>query len=177
MPRRLVALLVALLGAVACQSTRVERDRVDQPEYTAPDGSYRLALPLGWWRDGNTLTAPDGDQTIAFNAGPVLAGVDPRAVDAGTPELIAAMEAELAAQPGVRVVDCSAARVGGLPGFRMHFVRATDSDEREQLIVGAISGATLFAFSYEAASGAAFAAQTSTFEGLVESFEPFPPPR
>lgn len=180
MPRLFAAsfwLAAPSLAALACNATVVERDRVETPLFVAPDGSYRLELPLGWLRDGNALTLDGRDQpTIAFNAGPVLAGADPQAIDASAPELIIAMEDELATQPGVRVIDCRSVTLGGLPAFRMHFLRtdpeAADDGQRELLICGAISGETLFAFSYEAPAGEAFARELEIFERLVASFEP-----
>lgn len=182
MSRALVAslwLAPVSLASLACGATVVEPDRVETPLFVAPDGSYRLELPLGWLRDGNSLTLEGQDQpTIAFNAGPVLSGIDPQAIDASAPELIVAMEHELAAQPGVRVIDCRSIILGGLPAFRIHFLRADPGDTsepREILLCGAVSGDTLFAFSYEAPPGEAFTRELATFERLVASFQPLEP--
>lgn len=170
------ALAIAALACLgsACATTKVEPDRVEEPLFVAEDGSYRLDLPLGWLRDGHALTR-DGNQTITFNAGPVLANAG--AIDASAPGLFLAMRHELEAQPGVTVLDCGPATFGGVPGFRMHLRTepAAGGDAaagtRETLICGAVAGEVLFAFAYEAAPGEAFGRDLPVFERMVASFE------
>lgn len=167
------ALLTWALLAGACAGTKVEPDRVETPLFVAEDGSYRIDLPLGWLRDGNSLTR-DGEQTITFNSGPVLAGAG--AIDASAPDLFLAMRHELEVQPGVTVLDCGPATFDGVPGFRMHF-RTAPSEEsagavpRETLICGAVAGEVLFAFGFEAPVGEAFERDLPVFERMVASFE------
>lgn len=168
--------VVSTLAALGCSATKVEPDRIETPLFLAEDGSYRLRLPVGWWRDGNTLTR-DREQSISFNAGPVLAEMQQNGIDPNDPRLYAALLHELEGQPGIQVVQCAAATFDGLPGFRMHFRTAPGQGEgqseapSETLICGAIAGEVLFAFAYEASSGPAFGRDLETFERLVASFE------
>src|SRR6185503_15968318 len=114
---------------------------------------------------------------ISFNAGPVLAGEAALAVNAAAPELVQALSEQLAAQPGVQVLDCRAATLDGLPGFRAHFMRDEPADEgsktpvkSEHLLYSAIDGEMLYAFALENAAGADFAHDLPEFEALVASF-------
>jgi hypothetical protein len=171
--------LLALL-ALACSAPEAEWQPVEESHFVAEDGSYSLELPQGWMRSGNALTRDGWEaQAISFNSGPVLdttAGIDPSA-----PDLLLAMQDELASQPGVRVRECRPATLGGLPGFRMHFAQdsapapGTDPGApgrtTEVVLYGAVEGDTLYAFSLENRSAASFARDVEAFELLVASFE------
>jgi hypothetical protein len=176
---RATVLLALLAGA--CATSEVGWERVEEPRFVAEDGSYSLELPVGWIRAEQALTR-DGwkQQTITFNAGPVLEAEGADAIDPG-PKLLAAMREMLASQPGLEVRECRTDTFGGLPGFRLRFTSAPATSEagqaaREHLLCGAIDGATLYAFSYEAPTGEAFASDLATFERMVASFTPLARP-
>jgi hypothetical protein len=180
--------ILALALLAACAARELEPELVERPHFVSEDGSYALELPLGWRRDGNALTRDGWEfQTITFNAGPVLADSDPQAVDASAPELLQAMREQLESQPGVTVLACLPATFDGLAGFRLHFRRSEPpapdappevepAPPREMLICGAISGQTLFAFSYEAEAGADFGRDLDAFERMLASFDHLTPP-
>lgn len=177
-----------LLGACAATTEESQWDPLASTTYVAADGSYRLELPEGWLRSGQTLTREGPErQTITFNAGAVLPeGAVP--IDAAArPYLLQALQDELAAQPGTRVLALGDATLDELPGFRMHFVQAVPAPEaeadagaaagpeREILIYAAVAGSTLYALAYEAEPGATFAQDLPAFEALVASFRRTPP--
>jgi hypothetical protein len=176
--------LLALL-TLACSATEIEWERVEDPRFVAEDGSYSLELPLGWVRSEHSLTRDGWElQVISFNAGPVLAPADGTAIDLAAPELLVALQDELAAQSGVRVIECRPATLGSLLGFRMHFTQEVSVDpvadpgspvgSAEIVIYGAVEGATLYAFSFENRSPASFTRDLEVFERLVASFERAP---
>ncbi len=170
----------------ACASTSVETEweRVETSHFVSEDGAFTLELPHGWLRSGRVLARdPTGPQAISFNAGPVLTGEEALAIDASAPELMQAMREQLAAQPGLEVLECTAVTLDGLPGFRAHFLRdeedeATDEDvaapartvKHEHLLYSAIDGEMLYAFALEATAGAEFANDLAEFEAMVASF-------
>jgi len=167
---------VFFASLVACASAGVEHETIESPHYTAADGSYSLELPLGWRRADNALTFDGPDhQTITFNAGAVL-DEETRAIDASAPDLLVAMRDSLEAQPGIELIDCDAATLDGLSGFRMHFRpaledgQAADALRAEVVIYGAIEGTTLFALSLESRDPATRARDLDVFERLVASF-------
>lgn len=178
--------LVALAALAACASTveESEWEPLASTRYVSEDGRFSLALPEGWLRSGQTITREGPEkQSISFNAGAVLPE-DAAPIDAAArPYLLQALQDELAAQPGTRVLDVGDAQLDGLPGFRMHFVQASPGDEargiapgteRENLIYGAVEGNTLYALAYEAEVGAVFAHDLPAFEALVASFRRAP---
>ena len=188
----LAGLVLALGAACASQSVETEWERVESPHYVAEDGSFALELPVGWMRSGGVLARdPDGAHAISFNAGPVLTGEDAIAVDASAPELVQAVSEQLAAQPGVRVLDCRAAALDGASGFRVHFVREPEPEagaeaeaddapplpRSEHLLYSVIDGEMLYAFSLEAPAGEEFALDVPEFEELVASFRRLPAER
>lgn len=175
------ALLLAAL-VPACSATEIEWERVEDPRFVAEDGSYSLELPLGWVRSEHALTRDGWElQVISFNAGPVLEPVDGAPIDLAAPELLVALQDQLAVQPGVQVIECRSATLDALPGFRMHFTleassrpqagpRAT-TGSTETVLYGAVEGVTLYAFSFESRSPGSFARDLEVFERLVASFE------
>jgi hypothetical protein len=181
----LSALALALgsgVAACASQSVETEWERIDSASYVSEDRAFTLELPLGWMRSGTVLARePAGVHAISFNAGPVLAGEDALAVDASAPELAQALGEQLAAQPGVTVIDCRGVTLDGLPGFRAHFTQELPPDDSgallqsEHLLYSAIDGEMLYAFALEAPAGADFARDLAAFEGLVASFRRLPP--
>jgi hypothetical protein len=185
-----VALLatLVLLGACAATEEQGTWEPLASTEYVAPDGSYRLELPEGWQRAGQTLTREGPEhQTITFNSGAVLPEGEVPVDPAVQPYLLQALQDELAAQPGTRVLALGSAQLDDLPAFRMHFVQAPSADdaasaaepgaegaERETLIYAAIEGSTLYALAYEAEPGAGFAQDLPVFEAVVASFRRVP---
>lgn len=176
MKRALLATLV--FTGLACSATEIEPEHVESPYFVGEDGSYALELPLGWQRSENSLAHPGGgSHVITFNAGPVLDPADTSGLDPNAPELYQAMRAELEAQPGTHVLECRMDTFDGLPGFRLHFLRAESPESgpaRETMICGAVSHEMLYALGYEAAPGAEFGAELATFERLVASFDHLP---
>ncbi|HEX6881971.1 MAG TPA: hypothetical protein VF530_01245 [Planctomycetota bacterium] len=168
------ALLVSL--APACASTELEWERIEDPHFLAADGSYTLELPLGWARTEQALTHDGWEhQTITFNAGAVLAPAEGQAIDAASPELLAAMQDELSAQPGIELVEVRPARLDGLSGFRMHFRRLPleeggEAPPQQAVLYAAIDGVTLYAFSLECSDPATFGRDLQAFELMVASF-------
>lgn len=168
----LVASVLAL--AAACASTEVEWERIEDTRFTAEDGSFALELPLGWARSERALTHDGWEhQTITFNAGAVFEPGVARPADASSPELLAAMQDELAAQPGIELVELRPATLDGLAAFRMHFRRVAEDGApagAQAVLYGAIDGETLYAFSLESASAATFPRDLEAFELMVASF-------
>jgi len=181
---RALALVAFLTLAAACagQTVETEWERIDSPRFLSPDGAWELELPVGWVRSGGVLSrVPDGDHLISFNAGPVLEGEQALAVDPSAPELVQALHDQLASQPGIEVLECTAGRIDGLPAFRAHFVQAPSPEaaeegavKREHLLYSAIDGEMLYAFALEAPAGAGFARDLPEFERLVASFRRLP---
>ena len=184
-----VALLASLIwaGSLACSSTEIEWERIEDPHFVAEDGSYSLELPLGWVRAEHSLTQDGWEaQVISFNAGAVLETADGSAIDPAAPELLIALQDELSAQPGVEVIDCRSVTLDALPGFRMHFTQTAPVDlegdsgtpagstepalRTEMVLYGAVEGVTLYAFSFESRRPATFARDLEVFEQLVASF-------
>jgi hypothetical protein len=183
------ACLLLVLGS-ACASSRaaepveIEWEPVVSPSYVSEDGDFSLRLPVGWLRSGGVLARdPEGLHAISFNAGPVLNDEEARSIDASAPELVQAVHDQLAAQPGVEVLDCRAATLDGIPGFRAHFVQedapegARSPAKREHLLYSAIDGEMLYAFALETPAGADFARDLPEFEELVASFRRLDPAR
>jgi hypothetical protein len=181
------ALLATLLLLGACAATEEESawESLASTEYVSPDGRYSLELPEGWQRAGQTLTREGPEhQTITFNSGAVLPEGEVPVDPAVQPYLLQALQDELAAQPGTRVLALGSATLDDLPAFRMHFVQAPSADdgtsaaepsaERETLIYAAIEGSTLYALAYEAEPGAGFALDLPVFEAVVASFRRVP---
>lgn len=171
----LVAAFLAL--AVACASTEVDWERIQDARFVSEDGTFALELPLGWARSERALTHDGWEhQTITFNAGAVFEPGVSRPVDASSPELLAAMQDQLATQPGIELVECRAARLDGLAAFRMHFRRVAEEGEEapaapaQAVLYGAIDGETLYAFSLESACAETFPRDLETFELMVASF-------
>ncbi len=172
----------------ACSATEIEWERVEDPRFVAEDGSYALELPLGWVRSEHSLTREGWEaQLISFNAGPVLEAANGTAIDLAAPQLLVALQDELAAQPGVEVIDCRPVTLDALPGFRMHFFQeappdleadpGTPADSTEMVLYGAVEGVTLYAFSFESRSPVTLARDLEVFERLVASFERLEPAR
>jgi hypothetical protein len=195
--RALAGTLLVLLTAPfapACHATQVETATIEDAHFLAEDGSYELELPLGWQRSEHALTH-DGweQQTITFNSGAVL-GQEGNPIDASAPQLLAAMQDQLEAQPGIELIECRAVVLDGLSGFRMHFRQAEEADETgteaaessgtdpniadsstadsstEVVIYCAIDGQTLYAFSLESKNPATLARDLEALERLVMSF-------
>jgi len=172
----LAGLLLAVL-VPACASTALEWERIEDPHFVAADGSFTLELPLGWARTEQALTHDGWEhQTITFNSGAVLAPDEGQAIDAASPELLAAMQDELSAQPGIELVEVRPARLDGLAGFRMHFRRVpvegaeASAPGQQAVLYAAIDGVTLYAFSLECTDPATFARDLEAFELMVASF-------
>ena len=173
-------LLTLAIGALTCTATEVEPELVESPIFVAEDGSFSLELPVGWMRSEHTLSHDGWDrQVIAFNAGPVLEAKDGQTIDASAPELLMAMQDYLAAQPGIEFIECRAATLDGLPGFRMHFRNPPSVEGNggsgsaaaaEVVMYCAILGETLFAFSLEGRSPDSFARDLDVLEKMVASF-------
>jgi hypothetical protein len=176
---RLAPVLLATL--VACATTEVEPELVESSRFVAADGSYSLELPLGWKRAEQALTLEGWEhQSITFNAGPVLAGEE-GGVDPSAPELLTAMRDQLLAQPGIDLIECRAATLDGLPGFRMQYRETTGetpdaAPHVEVVVYGAVEGPMLYAFSLESRDPATFARDQAVFESLVASFRHADPP-
>jgi hypothetical protein len=170
--------LAAACASTACASTEVEWERIEDARFTAEDGTFALELPLGWVRSERALTHDGWEhQTITFNAGAVFEPGVSRPADASSPELLAAMQDELAAQPGIELVELRPATLDGLPAFRMHFRRVAEDGapaesqaEAQAVLYGAIDGETLYAFSLESASAETFPRDLEAFEQMVASF-------
>jgi hypothetical protein len=179
--RAATAGFLLLLAACASQVVETEWERVESPDYVSEDGRFSLRLPVGWLRSGGVLARdPEGLHAISFNAGPVLTGEDEMTIDAGAPELIQAVRDQLAAQPGVEILDCRAVTLDGTAGFRAHFRQEGDDASpgtREHLLYSAIDGEMLYAFALETPAGADFARDLPEFEQLVASFRRLPPAR
>ena len=187
-----LALFSPALTSSSCAATHVgDAESGAAPIYVSEDGSYRLELPQGWKRSGQTLTR-DGweQQTISFNAGRVAQDGD-RPIDASAPGFFQALQEELTSQTGVEVVECGPTEIDGVAGFRMHFLRPEalpdESDEkqssaggnapqREYLTYGVLADGMLFVFSYEAPAGDGFARDLAVFERMVRSFQRSPTP-
>jgi len=180
---RIGAILLASLawaGSLAC-SASAEWQRVEDPHFVAEDGSYSLELPLGWMRAEHALTRDGWEaQLITFNAGAVLEAASALAIDPGSPELLTALEDELAAQPGVEVIDCRSVTLDALPGFRMHFTQEAPVDlegdtgtppgSAEMVLYGAVEGVTMYAFSFVNSRPETFDRDLEVFERMVASF-------
>jgi hypothetical protein len=173
-PSSLLAPLLAL-AALACASTEVDWERVEEARFVSEDGSFTLELPLGWARSEHALTREGWErQTITFNAGAVLEPTEGLPIDASAPELLEVMREQLAGQPGIELVECRAARLDGLAAFRMHFRRSAEEDAppspAQAVLYGAVDGVTLYAFSLESGDAASFAQDLEAFELMVASF-------
>ena len=176
--------LVLLALTAACASTEAEWDRIEDPRFVAEDGTYALELPVGWARSERALTHDGWEhQTITFNAGAVLEPSEGQAIDAASPQLLAAMQDELSAQPGIELVEVRPAVLDGLAAFRMHFRRIPEEGAEEPVppsqavLYAAIDGVTLYAFSLESTSTAAFPRDLEAFELMVASFRRLDPAR
>jgi hypothetical protein len=120
------------------------------------------------------------EQLITFNAGAVLETADALAIDPAAPELLTAMQDELAAQPGVEVIDCRSVTLDRLPGFRMHFTQeapvdledntGTPAGSTEMVLYLAVEGGTLYAFSFLNSRPETFERDLEVFERMVASF-------
>jgi hypothetical protein len=174
-PLLLAGALLATL-APACASAELEWERIEDPHFVAVDGSFSLELPLGWARTEQALTHDGWEhQTITFNSGAVLAPAEGQAIDAASPELLAAMQDELSTQPGIELVDVRPARLDGLAAFRMHFRRVAleegaEAPPQQAVLYAAIDGVTLYAFSLESSDPATFGRDLAAFELMVASF-------
>jgi hypothetical protein len=173
----LATVSLALTASCASTAVEVEWERVESPRFVSKDGGFALELPVGWLRSGQVLARdPNGAHAISFNAGPVLAGESTLAVEAGAPQLLQAMEDQLALQPGVEVRECRAVVLDGLPAFRAHYLEHADgAPASEHLLYGAVAGEMLYAFALEAPAGAEFTRDLPEFEALVASFRRLAP--
>jgi hypothetical protein len=175
-----LASIPLLFLAAACASTAVDFERISDPRFVAEDGSFTLELPVGWSRHERALTR-DGwqHQTITFNSGAVLEPAEGRPIDASAPELLSAMQDELAHQPGIELLECRAAQLDSLSAFRMHFRRlpedgAPAGPAQQAVLYAAIDGRTLYALSLENARAETFADDLADFERMVASFRRTP---
>ena len=169
-----VLALAMACASTACASTEVEWERIEDARFTAEDGTFALELPLGWVRSERALTHDGWEhQTITFNAGAVFEPGVARPADASSPQLLAAMQDELAAQPGIELVELRPATIDGLPAFRMHFRRLAEDGApsgAQAVLYGAIDGEMLYAFSLESASAETFPRDLEALEQMVASF-------
>jgi len=180
--RATLASLLLALSACASTSSEIEWQRVESSHFVAADGRYAVELPSGWLRSGNVLARdPAGANVISFNGGPVLTGDMSLTVDASSPQLLQAVSDQLAAQPGIDLLECRAVTLDGLPGFRAHFTADEGGSEgpapavrTEHVLYSAVDGEMLYAFALEAPPGDEFARDLADFEALVASFKRLP---
>lgn len=178
-----LALALALSGCITVWT------RVDAPRVEGPGGRYAVEAPVGWVRfsldEEAVVLTRDGMAIQFFEAR--LAAPDkafrrtkkPLAAGALPAEVADLVLAELRAQAGLAdlaVRENGPASVAGQPGFRLR-VRYHDARGAafERLVLGAVHGGEVLAFSYHALATHFFERDRAAFEAFVASYRPGKP--